>query len=162
MSADQPSSDLLHAKRYMLSWLSDVCADAREDAGLSLEEVAAKGGVSYSKIYKFEELADRWPRGFDGIDKLLAAYAAALGIRDHRELWVRAISRWMQEHHRAVALEGGELAEAPDGEIPPGALQAMEEAVEAYVRERDEAAPRSGQVSRGTAKRAASGTRGRA
>jgi hypothetical protein len=121
------------ATRYMLYWLSDVCTEARDNAGASRVDVASKARISEAKVYKFEEEADRWPRGREGIDQLVAAYAAVTGYRDHRELWLRAIHRWMRDFE----LDDGQLVEAMDGRVPTEALEAIERLVGVFAAQRE-------------------------
>jgi hypothetical protein len=126
-----------HAKRHLLSWVSDVCYEARMGAGLSREEIAARGGVSYHLVYGFEEYAKRWPRDIDG---LIGAYAQALDI-DPRLIWLQTIEHWMQ-HGQPVIAEPETL-----NEVPPDVLRAVEQAIDAYAHDNEPGPTRSGRGS---------------
>lgn len=146
----------LHPSHRMLSWLSDVCTEAREEAGVSRERVADIGGMSADKVKRFERDADRWPRD---PDLLLAAYATAVGLKDHREFWLRAIERSMR-HGQPLVMVDGRVADGA-GRVPKAALRAMEEAIDAYVRELEPAKTRAARASSGARRRAASAPRAR-
>lgn len=147
-------------QRRILSWLSDVCHDARTEAGLTIEDVASRGGLGYSKLYRFETEATRWPTAKDGgIDKVIGAYALATGIGDPRLIWLRAIQRWL-EHGPSLTVQEGELREI-DGEVPPEVLRLVLRAADAFAREHQQAATPSAPASPADGTRRASGGRGR-
>jgi hypothetical protein len=158
MDSDQDSAGTTprRAKRTMKSWLADECREAREEASVSIETIASIAGISYSKLYKFEQYADRWPRE---IDLLLAAYAKAIGISDHRLLWLRALDRWFVSGQPLVLVDG----EIQDGEgvVPIAALKGMEEAIGAYVHGLAPETSRSAQASSAAGSRPASAKRAR-
>lgn len=128
-----------HAKRHMLSWLSDVCYEARQGAGLRREDIASRGGVSYHLIYRFEEYADRWPRD---IDALVCAYAESVGV-DPRLLWLQTVDRSLQH--------GAPVLTEDVGEVPEAVLHAVEQAIDAYARDTGPVPSRSGRGSRADA-----------
>lgn len=82
------------AGRRLLYWLSEVAQEAREEAGVSREAVAANYGSTGVTVTRFEQHAGHWPKDPDA---LMKAYADAIGIDDARELYSRALARWYAE-----------------------------------------------------------------
>jgi hypothetical protein len=140
-----------HAKRHMLSWLSDVCYEAREGASLRREDIASRGGVSYHMIYRFEEYADRWPRD---IDALVGAYAKAVEV-DPRLLWLQTVERSLQ-HGTPVSAGLAQI-----DEVPADVLRAVEQAIDAYAHDNEPGPTRSGRASRADGNPAPSSRRAR-
>lgn len=70
----------------MASRLGRVARRAREEAGLTMMDIAVSAGVSQSTIGNFE-LGERWCRETDAI---VDAYERELGL-EPEELWWRAV-----------------------------------------------------------------------
>lgn len=104
------------AEDTMIFWLARVAAEARSEADLKHVRIAAALDMDQSTISRFER-GEAWPRDADTV---IRAYAEELGI-DERELWRRALERWM-------------AAESPSAERAGRAVQAATEATQGRSR----------------------------
>ena len=79
--------------RTMKYWLARTLYERREAANpkrVSRARIARLLEVETSTIFRFEK-GERFP---DHFDRVVAAYAFALGIDDGRELWQEALEAW--------------------------------------------------------------------
>ena len=73
----------------MRYWLPDTLKDLRKQAGIRPETVGHHAQLSAGQISRFES-GQNWPRD---LDRLVRAYAKALGADDPRDLWKLALAR---------------------------------------------------------------------
>jgi hypothetical protein len=113
---DSPEVSAPAGQRF-LYWLAEAAKQLREHAGVRPETVASIMDVGIHRIDRFEK-AENWPRD---AERLLAAYAQAVGIPDARDIYQRALDLWY-EHGTSPLLSAKDDATrrggAP-GDLPP-------------------------------------------
>jgi transcriptional regulator with XRE-family HTH domain len=107
---NQQPIDVGHEMRY---WLGLTCRELRERAGVPRIAIAYAAEVDPKTIERFED-GETLKRA----DQKLAAYAAALGMDDPRDLWMMAAAEWKERGEPPVLEEPGSLATRP----PPRGL----------------------------------------
>jgi hypothetical protein len=111
------------AGQRFLYWLAEAAKQVREHAGVRPETVASILDVGIHRIDRFEK-AENWPRD---AEQLLAAYAAATGLEDARDIYQRALDLWY-EHGTAPLLSAKEDSttgrDATGRALPSGRAQA--------------------------------------
>lgn len=90
--------------RTMIYWLARTLREARQGAGVSLAYIVTilrtQGqDISESTLSRLEKPKPLPPKGEDqsypkAIERIVAAYAQALGMTDGRLLWERALRSW--------------------------------------------------------------------
>lgn len=98
-------------------WLATTMRQAREDAGVTMSEIAGTLKVSESTVSRFEK-ALSWPYQ---IDSYLAAYAEFVDVDDAREFYEKALRRWRKEGERPTL-----VAETASGRVRAAAARASQ------------------------------------
>lgn len=108
----RPQRSALPGAQRFLFWLSQAAKDLRENGGINVETVAGLYGVRGRTIERFE-VAESWP---GDPDRLMAAYARAVGLADPRDIYQRALDQW-RDNGQAPELDShAELKPGPQFE----------------------------------------------
>lgn len=93
LQAPEKTRDMTEPAPQFIAWLARAAATTRTEAGVTQETVAgliSKRGIT---IKRFEEGETLSP---PNLDRMIAAYAAACGLKDGRIIFRSALDEWMK------------------------------------------------------------------
>jgi hypothetical protein len=80
-----------------IHWIGLTLWEKREQPGVPREYLSDILGVSERTLRRFEGQDGPERQSYVDVDRVVGAYALALGYGDARDLWQCALSRWMRE-----------------------------------------------------------------
>lgn len=95
--------------RTFVYWLSVACKAARLEGELKQTDIPEV----QSKLSRFETHG-KWP---DDPERVVQAYAQALGLRDSRFLWNLAIDLWLMHGQPPMPIEPRQVPAIPEGQL---------------------------------------------
>lgn len=99
--------------QHLSFWIGQAAKRAREDAGLSLEAVAADLKLGKETLDRFE----KGQRQTRGLERILVAYAQLAGVPDARDIVAQAVRLWYESGFDPAVKVEEDLAVGP-GEGP--------------------------------------------